>query len=531
MRILIVDDDTAIIDVIKDSVNWEKLGITQVETAYNAKSAKKILKQRAADIVISDIEMPGESGLDLLKWFQDEKIPGKFLLLTAHENFQYATQAVRYHAEEYLMKPFNVDVVEMALQKIACELRKEQIQQKSAYEEWGERNKREAKLAFWFSLFSGRISHSKEAIQRELERVNLFEDLTHSYRLVISRVTNMEEDIELYVPVLVVFMLGNIHSELLCGNPESENMIHFEHHDHGTFVAVCDADDERIKQRCKNLIKRTGKLLECTLTCCISNPCTIEEFYDVFHKTQKLLSKNIIYYGEAFFADQIVDTEQQWQLNLKLSQMEGYLEARDKKAFLDSLKKELNVKIQLKVLNRKVLQGISREIQQAVYAYMAKRGIQVSLLFSDETSVQITEKANQSVTDMLRWVNYLLDCVFTYEEEMKKSQTIIDKINQYIQEHYKEELGRNEIGAFFYLAPEYLAKMYKKKTGKNIKDYINEYRLEQAKELLNDSRVRVSDVAAEVGYSNFSYFSTLFKKYTGLTPNEYRQKWETKNNE
>ncbi len=73
--------------------------------------------------------------------------------------------------------------------------------------------------------------------------------------------------------------------------------------------------------------------------------------------------------------------------------------------------------------------------------------------------------------------------------------------------------------------------MYKKKTGKNIKDYINEYRLEQAKELLNDSRVRVSDVAAEVGYSNFSYFSTLFKKYTGLTPNEYRQKWETKNNE
>ena len=211
--------------------------------------------------------------------------------------------------------------------------------------------------------------------------------------------------------------------------------------------------------------------------------------------------------------------------------MEGYLEARDKKAFLDSLKKELNVKIQLKVLNRKVLQGISREIQQAVYAYMAKRGIQVSLLFSDETSVQITEKANQSVTDMLRWVNYLLDCVFTYEEEMKKSQTIIDKINQYIQEHYKEELGRNEIGAFFYLAPEYLAKMYKKKTGKNIKDYINEYRLEQAKELLNDSRVRVSDVAAEVGYSNFSYFSTLFKKYTGLTPNEYRQKWETKNNE
>ncbi len=233
------------------------------------------------------------------------------------------------------------------------------------------------------------------------------------------------------------------------------------------------------------------------------------------------------YYGEAFYEEQAVEMERGPRQILQLAQMEEYLESRDKKAFLDFLKKVMNTRLRQKCLSREMLKQISGEIQQAVYARLARQGIQVSQLLGDETSLRIQEKADQSVTDMLRWVNYLLDHVFACEEEIRKSQTIIDRINLYIEEHYREEIGRNEIGAFFYLAPEYLAKMYKRKTGKNLKDQINEYRLEKAKELLSDEGVRVSDVAAEVGFSNFSYFSTLFKKYTGVTPNEFRRKWET----
>ena len=98
MRILIVDDDTAIIEVIRDTVDWAKLGIDDIDVAYDAESAKRSLADRPADIVISDIEMPGESGLDLLRWFRDEEMPGKLLLLTSHESFPYATQAITYHS-------------------------------------------------------------------------------------------------------------------------------------------------------------------------------------------------------------------------------------------------------------------------------------------------------------------------------------------------------------------------------------------------------------------------------------------------
>jgi len=68
-----------------------------------------------------------------------------------------------------------------------------------------------------------------------------------------------------------------------------------------------------------------------------------------------------------------------------------------------------------------------------------------------------------------------------------------------------------------------LSKMYKKQTGISLKDYISEYRIEQAKILLRKSELLVSDVAEEVGFDNFTYFSTLFKKYTGMTPNQYRK--------
>lgn len=528
MRILIVDDDTAIIEVIRDTVDWGKLGIDEIDVACDAQSAKKSLADRAADIVISDIEMPGESGLDLLKWFRDQEMPGKFLLLTSHENFQYATQAIRYHAEEYLMKPFNLDVVEMTLWKIAGEIRKEWEEHRLTYDEWAERNRREIKRNFWFNLFSGGTMHTKREIGRELDRIGLAMDQGKPYRLIVSRVTNMEGDIEMYGRGLVMFMLENMHSELLCGVPDSEDIVSFEHRDYGNFVVICDtAEGIVLKERCGELIRKIENLLECTLTCCICQPCTMDGFYEAYHAAGDLLSRNIVYYGEAFYEEQAVEMEQRSTQILQLTQMESYLESGDKKTFLDFLKKVMNTRLRQKCLNREMLKQISGEIQQAVYAHLAKQGIQVSQLLGDEMSLRIQEKADQSVTDMLRWVNYLLDHVFAYEEEIRKSQTIIDKINLYIQEHYREEIGRNEIGAFFYLAPEYLAKMYKRKTGRNLKDYINEYRLEKAKELLSDEGVRVGDVAAEVGFCNFSYFSTLFKKYTGVTPNEFRRKCET----
>lgn len=230
-----------------------------------------------------------------------------------------------------------------------------------------------------------------------------------------------------------------------------------------------------------------------------------------------------MFYGEAFTETEAIDRSLENQPVLQLTQLQKMLEEKDENGFLNYLKRELDSKTKQKILDEEMLKRIRAEVQQAVYAYLAQRGIQISLLLGDAAFAQLSEKAGQSVMDMMRWEKYLLERAFTYEEEVQKSQSLIEKINAYIREHYSENIGRNEIGAAFFLVPEYLAKMYKKKTGQNLKDYINEYRLSQAKLLLKNSDMKVSDVALEVGFDNFSYFSTLFKQHMGMTPNEYRK--------
>ena len=129
MRILLVDDDVVILEDIRRSIHWDKLGIDQVDVAQDAAGAKEILLREPVDIVISDIEMPQETGLELLRWYREQQLRGKFLLLTCHESFRYASTAIKLHAEEYLMKPFNVEMMELVLQKFVQELHQEREQE------------------------------------------------------------------------------------------------------------------------------------------------------------------------------------------------------------------------------------------------------------------------------------------------------------------------------------------------------------------------------------------------------------------
>ena len=115
---LIVDDDMATVEVVRNAVHWKQLGVENVSKAYNIEQAKKILLNEPINLVISDVEMPMGSGLDLLRWFREQKMDGEFLLLTCHEDFSYASEALHNRAAEYLLKPFDVDVMEVALRRV-----------------------------------------------------------------------------------------------------------------------------------------------------------------------------------------------------------------------------------------------------------------------------------------------------------------------------------------------------------------------------------------------------------------------------
>ena len=525
MQVLIVDDDMATVDVIQNTVNWKMLEVSRVYTAYNISSAKKILLENPIDVIISDIEMPQGSGLDLLEWFREEKLPGKFLLLTCHENFDYATYAIKYHASEYLLKPFDVNVMEAALKKIIQKIREERLLlENSELGKWAKQNQKQLLLTFWNQLLSGHISEKEQAIREEISDRRLRINADASYQLVITKISNLEKEKEKMNPDLMLFVMENIHSEILCGNPDNNSVVSMDYKGYYIFASICEVKaDSRLEEKCEDLRRNFKQIFSADITICISRKCHITEFYQVFHHDINLIEGNVGAYGTCFKEEDSADIERTAQTVLELEKLITFLENKRKMEFLSYLKTQLSDREYRKILNEHVLRQAKEEIQQSLYIYLAKKEIPAAGLFSNENLSILCQKASQSVIDMIRWVSFLLDCTFEYEENVQKQYTLGEKIHQYIKEHYKEDIGRNELAEEFHLAPEYLSKTYKKQMGVNLKDTIAECRIEEAKRLLERGE-RVSDVAEEVGFDNFTYFSTMFKKYTGITPNQYRKK-------
>jgi len=521
--ILIVDDDIATVEVIRSSIDWNKLDINDVQTAFNVSGAKKILLEKKIDIVISDIEMPQESGLDLLKWVRNEGIECEFLLLTCHESFTYATNAMNFDAAAYLTKPFDIDIMELNLQKIVTKLhQKYSMKKRSEYGVSLEKNIRFIKQNFWKSVLEGELLNDSD-IEGEIQNWHLNMKVDDKFCLIYSKLINLEADIERFGKGVLEYVLEGFHSEILTGKVENESVVKFYSSDTLCFIAICEVEEVgNLREKSEKLIEICKNYFKATVTCCISNAYPITELSNVRQKLKKGFDYNIASFGKTFLENEVEITANQDIQIIDLVKIVALVEQKDKVMILHYLKQLFDELASYKKLNLHSLYLMKQEIVQVVYTDLMKQGIQATKLFYDELSIKLSDHALDSTVDLVRWVNYLLEKTFAYEEEVAKAATLIDKINQYIHDHYTENISRNEIAGEFFLTPEYLAKLYKKKTGINIKDYINEYRIGKAKELLKAGEKNISMIAEMVGFDNFSYFSTLFKKVTGVSPKEYK---------
>lgn len=110
------------------------------------------------------------------------------------------------------------------------------------------------------------------------------------------------------------------------------------------------------------------------------------------------------------------------------------------------------------------------------------------------------------------------------EDSGKIPNLFVQKAADYIKLNYSEKISIKEIADQLYLSTNYLSELFKKHTGKTISEYLTEYRLEKACQLLDHAEYRVGDVSGMVGIHDGRYFSNMFKKKYGMTPTEYRNR-------
>ncbi len=533
MEIIVIDDDMPTVDVILSELNFEKFGIDKVHSAYNITSAKKIFEENEIGIAICDIEMPMGSGLELLKWVRENGYDAEFIFLTSHEKFDYARQAIEYNAAGYVVKPFNTDRMEAELTNALQRLHERNESQKaSTYEEWYSDNLEYVEESFWNDILQQRILADTEVIRKEAEHRRLSVNIDSKYRICLVAGGNTEQVEEawgkgnagLYEKAaseyLSCWIFGK-ESLGKCINYHVKNMI---------YTAVIwedEAADVRIPDA--GILDGAAEKLKNTITVYVSNPYSIAELHEARQHLETLDRNNVASKGKVFNEDDEIVMSSEKGHTLDQEQIRLLLNEKRKKELLNLLKFSMESLAAQKKLNEAVLVEIRQDLLQTVLAYLSGKEIQATELFANEAAVSLERQATDSLMDMMRWQVYFISRTIDYVTEVEKSDSIVDRAKAFISEHYKEDISRTEIAGSVYLTPEYMAKMFKKETGVSLKQYITDFRVGKAKELLANPNVRISDVATEVGFDNFSYFSTVFKKTTGYSPGEYHANVNGKN--
>ena len=120
------------------------------------------------------------------------------------------------------------------------------------------------------------------------------------------------------------------------------------------------------------------------------------------------------------------------------------------------------------------------------------------------------------------WLKELaLKIVYHLELKRRKPVTLIQQIVNYVDEEYRNPISIKVISYSFNISAAYLGRLFKQETGEGFSRYLNNLRIEKAKELLVSTNIKANKIALEVGYSDSNYFYNIFKKYTGIYPSEY----------
>ena len=141
MKVLVVDDQPDVAAGILDGVDWRALHVEKAYSALSAAEAKALLLREKIDILLCDIEMPGENGLSLVAWLRKEGLQTKCIFLTAHADFPYAQKALQLGAVDYLLQPASYQSIETAIRGAAEQLQEERLSQ--VYEALGKSVERE----------------------------------------------------------------------------------------------------------------------------------------------------------------------------------------------------------------------------------------------------------------------------------------------------------------------------------------------------------------------------------------------------
>lgn len=522
MKALIVDDDMSTVNTICRFMQWRKLGIEQVYTAYAVAGAKEIILKERPEIIVCDIEMPMGSGLDLLRWERTRKLGAQFVFLTCHNKFEFAAAAIQHQAAEYILKPFDpirlMEALQTATERIS---QKKQLQRDSAL--W-QGNRKAVEREFWRDVLFLRIPADVGIILEKASQCGVELPEKGCVGIVLTSVTvkehqNAEEG---RIPECIFKVL--IEKQMK-GKKSAENFFYRNEVNALVGISIMDSDEEARKS-CLNLLQVSEKEMPgCEITCYIAGAVPLEQLGGIREQMERMDLDNISNRGRVIRWKKYIPREGVAK-PINLEALYPMLLGGERMKIMKMLQRQIEEVFVQGEMTSNALYAIQQDIVQEAYVYLHKNGIRPDLLFGDRISIQMMQGASSSKYAMMKWISYFFNRLIDFDEKRKESESIVAQAKCFIDNNYQENISRNEVAGYVFLTPEYLAKIFKKEMGMSINTYIAECRLRKAELLLSNTKMSIGRISAEVGFNGLPYFISSFKKKFGISPTEYRKSRE-----
>ncbi|MCD8013707.1 MAG: response regulator [Lachnospiraceae bacterium] len=521
MNVLIVDDQQRVLDVMEKLVDWGKLKIEGVFTADSAKTAKEILDGESIDIMLTDIEMPGEDGIALQKWQSEHYPEVSCIFLTSHADFSYAKEAIHNGVFDYILQPAGIPEIEETVSRCIDHIEEQRLLQVKSVQ------------------YDARLSETLET-----HVFAMFHQRSHFLNMKEWQIdSHTEEDGWRYLPCLVEFRwkkgrLTEVRESLnqrIQTEAQAEKMIAVTSCLDGEHIGVilyeknAPSNDTALRERLGAVLLQPEmeKQWKAEWDCCVfvgnfvrdELPGEIELLFRFC--TDRILKKNWVY---------LVDPVKTLELRRPDSSIWGrWLIRGDKALVRNQITNLLQYAQEENALTVSYMQELMHTFLEACSIASFEQKITLPAPASEVFSYQRLTTRCTSAEQLIT----VVDEVFCQYENLLPGQedgepvySIQERIREvlrYLDENMDRMISRREAAKYVFLNEDYFSRMFLKETGMRYKEYLLKHKMDYAGKLLVETDLPVTLIASKVGYENFTNFSKMFRKVMGVTPTDYRK--------
>ncbi len=530
-KVLIIDDEPTIRKGLINIINWKKFQCEICGEASDGVEGLEKIETYKPDLVFADINMPEINGLEMIKSAKQIVPHSKFIILSGYREFSYMQEAIKIGAFDYILKPSSIEDICEVVKRAVIELkyqRDDQLEAKKLRKCFEESIPILKEKLLYDIIFQ--ININEEEIKEGFE---LYGIEINEFVMIMIEIDGDSKKKEPYQRQLYQFGIVNTVEEMFAEEFKVEKIV--LNNKQIAFIIGTHETVELLEEDVYKKVHSIQQLVESCFDFTVSIAISTKG-KDVDELHEKMMEcKNALAYRFYMGNSSII-------LYRDLS---GFYKGQDNLAF-DGIDKVLCNTIKtgneedvvhiLGQINDKVIQtNLDPEYIKTFYwnliyeINMIRISIKNLELQDKDLSHDISSlyKLIDNATQVKELQDLLEDVAMSVVHRInrynkKNINQILQKAMDYICENYTMSITLNELAEHTYVSTYYLSRMFKKELGKNFVEYLNEVRIDKAKELLKDNKYKTYEVAELVGIQDPHYFSKIFKKYVNMTPTEYK---------